>query len=73
MNCNINGYPPIIWIIQYSNNKRLIHTTRVLKDGNNFIDFETHAEAKLFRIAIRFSGTGSLSMRDLMLFKQDES
>jgi spore maturation protein CgeB len=63
-----------LWFGTYNDKKQLQAMTFTLKasDNNAKIKFKTEAEARYFRIALRFSGDGSFNIKKLQIFKTNE-
>lgn len=61
-----------LWVIEYDSRKRLKDSTLVLKEGLNRMEFRSSAGTTCFRAAIRFCGSGTVSLSPLAMFCFDE-
>ncbi len=58
------------WIIEYSATERIAHTVLLLHNGKNTINFTPTTYCTRFRIAIRCSGSGTILLAPVSLFKE---
>jgi len=63
-----------LWIIEYSDEKRLAHSNIILKEGNNILEFTSSPETTCYKIAFRFSGKGEIEIDPIKFveIKKDE-
>jgi glycosyltransferase involved in cell wall biosynthesis len=58
----------LLWIIEYSDTKRLTHTYIKLQRGNNILSFITSQDTTCCRVAFRFAGDGIIKISPLKLY-----
>lgn len=67
------GGEAMLWLIEYDSARRINHEAVILETGPFSLEWTTHPEHELLRIAIRLIGSGSLVLSDLRLTKVIQS
>ena len=59
-----------IWFLEYEDDKRIGHTTVSLRMGINTLWYFTSANARFYRVALRFTGVGVVQLSAPMLYRR---
>ena len=69
---NTSGNPGVsAWLIEYSDSKRIKHSSQNLKDGLNIVRFVTSPRTSSFRFMLRFSGEGTAIVSKFKLYRRN--
>ena len=67
----VEGAPEVkMWVIEYDRTRRLRHSVLALRESRNRLIVKASGTTCCFRIALRFSGSGSLVLGPIQLFQR---
>ena len=67
----VEGAPEVkMWVIEYDRTRRLRHSVVALRESRNRLIVKASGTTCCFRIALRFSGSGSLVLGPIQLFQR---